>query len=283
VPEPQILYRVEDRIGVITMNKPERANAQSHSFLRELHARWMDAAADDEVKVIVLRANGRNFSSGHDYKAMDELPAFEEGRGIQDVRMFEEEVFYGFCRIWRDIPKPSIAAVQGTAAAAGLMMAWPCDLIIAAEDARFGDPVIRLYVGVGVEYAAHTWEWGPRKTKEMLMTGGFLDAQEAYRIGAVNRVVPLEKLDEETMALAREIAQMDPFALRMAKRAVNIVQDIQGFQTSLQAILDMHWVCHAHGFAIRGGVPTGVGRVREDNSTLQMLKSGNKTKITAGS
>ncbi|MGA2970839.1 MAG: enoyl-CoA hydratase [Acidimicrobiales bacterium] len=247
-----IEYEVDGSVGVISLNRPEKANAQSPTFLRELNDRWMEAAADDDVRVIVVRGNGRHFSSGHDFSSPDEIPQFEEGDGIRRLYLFEEEVFYGFSRAWRDVPKPSIAAVQGATVAAGLMLCWPCDLIIAADDARFGDPVIRLGVGTGVEYAAHTWEFGPRKAKELLFTGGFIDAQEALAIGMVNRVVPLDELDSATMALAREIAQMDPFALRMAKRSVNLTQDIQGFQNSLQAVFDMHWVCHANGFAVRG-------------------------------
>jgi enoyl-CoA hydratase len=281
VPEEVIKYHVDGRVGVITLNRPERANAQSVSFLKLLHEKFLEAAADDDVRVIVLRAEGRNFSSGHDYKAMEELPKFIQGRGLQDVYAFEDEVFYGYSRMWRDIPKPTIAAVQGAAAAAGLMLCWPCDLIIAADDARFGDPVIRMLVGVGVEYAPHTWEWGPRKAKELLMTGGFLPAEEAYRLGAVNRVVPRDRLDEETMALAHEIAEMDPFALRMAKRAVNMVQDIQGFTTSLQAILDMHWVCHSHGFAIRG-MPQDASANEDDTGIpLKDLAAANRAQIKA--
>jgi enoyl-CoA hydratase len=247
-----IEYEVDGAVAVISLNRPEKANAQSPTFLRELNDRWEAAAADDDVRVIVLRANGRHFSSGHDFSSPDEIPQFEEGKGIRPLYLFEEEVFYGFSRRWRDIPKPSIAAVKGATVAAGLMLCWPCDLIVAADDARFGDPVIRLGVGPGVEYAAHTWEFGPRKTKELLFTGGFIGAEEAHALGMVNRIVPLAELDDATMALAREIATMDPFALRMAKRAVNLTQDMQGFHTSLQAVFDMHWVCHANTFAIRG-------------------------------
>jgi enoyl-CoA hydratase len=270
-----IEYEVDGAVAVISLNRPEKANAQSPTFLRELNDRWMDAAADDDVRVIVLRANGRHFSSGHDFSAPDEIPQFEEGKGIRTQYLFEEEVFFGYSRAWRDIPKPSIAAVQGATVAAGLMLCWPCDLIIAADDARFGDPVIRLGVGAGVEYAAHTWEFGPRKAKELLFTGGFVDAEEAHQLGMVNRVVPLAELDTATMALAREIAEMDPFALRMAKRAVNVTQDIQGLHASLQAVFDMHWVCHANTFAIRGHkIASGI--------TAQDMAAANRPKGAVG-
>jgi enoyl-CoA hydratase len=246
-----IEYEVDGRVAVITLDRPEKANAQTPAFLHELHERWLQAAADDDVRVIVLKANGRHFSSGHDLRmSRDELPEWKDG--ISNWYRFETDAFLNYCRTWRDIPKPTIAAVQGACVAAGLMLCWPCDLIIAAEDARFGDPVARLGVGAGVEYHGHTWEFGARKAKELLFTGGFIGAEEAHQRGMVNRVVPVDQLETATMELAREIAEMDPFALRMAKRAVNVTQDIQGFHNSLQAVFDQHWVGHAHVFAIKG-------------------------------
>jgi enoyl-CoA hydratase len=246
-------YGREDGVGVITLNRPEKANAQNPEFLDLLHAHWMAAAEDDDVRVIVVQANGRHFSSGHDFDSpKGSIPKVTPERGIRDFYLWEEKVFYGYSRAWREVPKPSIAAVQGACVAAGLMLCWPCDLIIAAEDARFGDPVINLGVGAGVEYAGHTWEFGPRKAKELLFTAGFIGAEEAHRLGMVNRVVPVDQLRDQTMELAREIAQMDPFALRMAKRAVNLTLDIQGFHNSLLAVFDQHWVGHAHAWAVTG-------------------------------
>jgi enoyl-CoA hydratase len=246
-------YEVDGRVGVLILNRPESANAQNPALLHELHGKWMAAARDGDIRVIVLRANGRHFSSGHDFNSpRDQIPAVNSEVGIGDFYRWEEEVFYGYSRLWRDVPKPTIAAVQGACVAAGLMLCWPCDLIIAADDARFGDPVIRLGVGAGVEYHGHTWEFGPRKAKELLFTAGFIGAEEAHRLGMVNRVVPRAELESATMALAKEIAEMDPFALRMAKRAVNVTQDIQGFYASLQAVFDQHWVGHAHAWAVAG-------------------------------
>jgi enoyl-CoA hydratase len=246
-----IEYARDGRIGVVTLNRPETANAQHAPFLFEFNDAFMAAAGDDEVRVIVVRANGRHFSSGHDLKqSLEQLPEWKNG--ISNWYGFEDEVFLRWTRAWRDVPKPTIAAVQGACVAAGLMLAWPCDLIVAADDAFFGDTVARLGVGAGVEYHGHTWEFGARKAKELLFTAGFIDAAEAHRIGMVNRVVPREELDESALALAREIAEMDPFALRMAKRAVNMTQDLQGFYASLQAVFDQHWVGHANVFAIRG-------------------------------
>jgi len=255
-------YGMDGSVAVIALDRPEKANAQNAALLRELNAAMERAAADDDVRVVVLRANGRHFSAGHDIAGFftEEEHALihgQEGHGTRDHYAFEAEVFVKWTREWRDLPKPMIAAVQGACVASGLMLAWACDIIIAADDARFGDSVMKLGMGPGVEYAAHTWEFGVRKAKELLFTGGFIDAAEAHRIGMVNRVVPRDELDSAAMTLAHEIAQMDPFALRMAKRAVNLTQDIQGYRNSVEAVFDMHMVNHAHT-AAKVGIGTTI-------------------------
>src|SRR5690349_8153898 len=131
-----ILYDVVDRVARISLNRPEKANAQNHQFLTELHAAWMQAAADDDVRVIVLRAEGRHFSSGHDLGPRHDIPfKVDETVGIRDHYAYEDTVFLGYAKQWRNVPKPSIAAVHGATVAAGLILMWPCDLIIASEDA----------------------------------------------------------------------------------------------------------------------------------------------------
>jgi enoyl-CoA hydratase len=131
------------------------------------------------------------------------------------------------------------------------MLAWPCDLIVAADNAFFSDPVILLGIG-GVEYHGHTWELGARKAKEMLFTAKPVSAVEAERRGMVNRIVPLAELDEASRTLALEIAQMHPHALAMAKRAVNQTLDIMGQYSALQSCFDMHQLGHASAYA-QGG------------------------------
>src|SRR2546423_14291315 len=118
-----ILYEVVDRVARITLNRPEKANAQSPDLLEALHEAWMRAAGDDEVRVIVLRAEGRHFSSGHDLSLPVEAYPFriDEHVGIGEHYAFEAEVFVNYCKLWRNVPKPSIAAVQGATVAAGLM------------------------------------------------------------------------------------------------------------------------------------------------------------------
>jgi enoyl-CoA hydratase len=170
---------------------------------------------------------------------------------------WELKHYLGYSKKWRDLPKPTIAAVQGACIAGGLMLAWPCDLIIAASDARFSDPVLRMGIG-GVEYHAHAWEMGPRKAKEMLFTAGSMDANEAHRLGMVNRVVPREELVSATLALAAEIAQMHPHALMQAKRIVNQAVNAQGFHVAIEAAFDTHSLGHANAQVI-SGTPALVG------------------------
>ncbi len=148
--------------------------------------------------------------------------------------------------------------MQGKCIAAGLMLCWPCDLIVAADNAEFSDPV--LFMGIcGVELHAHTWELGPRKAKELLFTGSSITAAEAEQLGMVNKVVPLDDLVDATMAMAHRIAQADAFALRMAKRAVNHTMDIQGYTNSIDSIFDMHHFGHTRARTITGGYPSLAG------------------------
>ena len=163
----------------------------------------------------------------------------------------ESRRFLEYSLRWRNIPKPSIAAVQGVCIAGGLLLAWPCDLIIAADNAKFSDPVVNMGIG-GVEYHGHTWEWGARKAKEMLFTGRSMTAEEAERLGMVNKVVPLDDLRAETRALAEEIAKKHPFALRQAKRAVNQTLDVMGFYAAVQSVFDVHQTGHGNALSESG-------------------------------
>lgn len=247
----QILYSVSDGVAVITLNRPERANAQTMGLLDDLDAAWTRAADDDEVRVIVLRGNGKHFSSGHDLK--DRSFPVPDKITLESIYRLEARRYLEYSLRWRNTPKPSIAAVQGKCIAGGLLLCWPCDLIVAADNAEFSDPVVFMGIG-GVEYHGHTWELGPRKAKEILFTGRAVTAVEAEQVGMVNRVVPLADLETATMDLARQIAQMHPFALRQAKRAVNQTLDIQGFYAAIQSVFDIHHTGHGNALSV-GGYP----------------------------
>ena len=243
-----VLYESADRIATITLNRPEVFNAQNMALLDELDAAWTRAAEDGEVRVIVLRAEGKHFSSGHDLK--DRWP--EPGElTLEWIYQAENRRYLEYTLRWRNVPKPSIASVQGLCIAGGLMLCWPCDLIVASDDARFSDPVAIMGIG-GVEYHGHTWELGARKAKEILFTGRSVTAAEAERAGMVNRVVPRDRLDAETRALAEQIAKLPPFGLRQAKRAVNQTLDVQGFYAAIQSVFDIHQTGHGNALSATG-------------------------------
>lgn len=243
-----IRYEVAEKIATITLNRPEVANAQNMELLNELDAAWTRAAEDDDVAVIVLRAEGKHFSAGHDLN--DRWPSPKEIT-LEWIYRAESRRYLEYSLRWRNVPKPSIAAVQGRCIAGGLLLCWPCDLIVAAEDALFSDPVVTMGIG-GVEYHGHTWELGARKAKEILFTGRPLTAEEAERVGMVNRVVPRDELDAEARELAEQIATMPSFGLRQAKRAVNQTLDVQGFYAAIQSVFDVHQTGHGNALSVSG-------------------------------
>jgi enoyl-CoA hydratase len=254
VSDEKVLYEVQNNIALITLNRPKQRNAQDLDLIVQLDACWTKAAEDKDVRVIVLKANGPHFSAGHDIsaEAMTQLTDVDwDNEAIADLYHYEKKHFIDFCRKWRNVPKPSICAVQGACIAAGLMLAWPCDLIIAAENAVFSDPVVHMGIG-GVEYHGHTWELGPRKAKEMLFTSSAINAEQAEQLGMVNKVVPLESLNDEVMTMAETIAKKPPFGLALAKRAVNRTMDIMGQQNAIEAVFDIHELGHGNSMAATG-------------------------------
>ena len=259
-----IEYEVDNRVAILSLNRPEKRNAQNEFLLKELDEAFDKAVADKDVRVIVLRANGDHFSAGHDLSNTGrDSPAWKsmfddvEENGLLNMYQWELGHYFGYSRKWRDLPKPTIAAVQGSCIAAGLMLCWPCDLIIASDDARFSDPVLHMGIA-GVEYQGHAWEFGARKAKELLFTGAFISAEEARELGMVNRVVARESLDDETRALAHQIAKMHPHALMLAKRTINQTLDAQGQHAALQHAFDIHALGHANAW-ITCGYPVMVG------------------------
>ncbi|WP_019927847.1 enoyl-CoA hydratase [Nocardia sp. BMG111209] len=241
-------YAVADKIATITLNRPEAANAQNAALLDELDAAWVRAADDPEVAVIVLRAEGKHFSAGHDLRGGGPVP---DKITLELIVANESRRYLEYSLRWRNIPKPSIAAVQGRCISGGLLLCWPCDLIIAAEDAQFSDPVVLMGIG-GVEYHGHTWELGPRKAKEILFTGRPVTAHEAEQVGMVNKVVARDQLDAEARSWAEQIAKMPAFGLRQAKRAVNQTLDIQGFYAAIQSVFDIHQTGHGNALSVSG-------------------------------
>ena len=255
--EPKfIAYDIPDpHVARITLNRPERRNAQDTQLLYELNDAFDRACADNDIKVIILAANGPHFSSGHDLNESDTAGAMDHWptvgtwcgfgcAGAEAQMAREKELYLGFSERWRNIPKPTIAQIQGKCIAGGLMLAWPCDLIVASEDAQFMDNTINMGIS-GAEFFVHPLELGVRQAKEFLFTAGFIDAQEAWRLGMVNKVVPLDRLSDATRELARTIAQKPAFALKLVKEAVNAVQD-SGRVSGMNTAFALHQLCHTH-------------------------------------
>jgi enoyl-CoA hydratase len=257
-----------DNIVRITLARPAVRNAQNKKMTYELNDAFNRAAHDVDVKVIILAADGPHFSAGHDLRdpqPMDEFPIIGTWSGFdlpggEGITALEHEIFLDMCWRWRNIPKPVLAQAQGKTIAGGLMLLWVSDVIIAADDAMFADPVVGFGVN-GVEYFGHPWELGPRKAKEMLFTGDFVPAAEALQLGMVNRVVPLKDLEAETLTMARRIASKPSFGLKLAKESVNQMMDSQGMWAALKSAFYMHELGHTHNQAVFGTWvdPAGLG------------------------
>ncbi|MCW2620496.1 MAG: Enoyl-CoA hydratase/isomerase [Frankiales bacterium] len=258
----------EGRVVRILLDRPKTRNAQSRSLLVELGEAMLAAEADDEVRVVILGGTGKMFSSGHDLSptgaaelgdgpGRHETTMFHGGTRVGAERRMLQEWHYFFNNTlrWRNLRKITIAQLHGKVYAAGLMLAWACDLITAAEETEFADVVGTRLGMCGVEYFAHPWELGIRRTKELMLTGDAIDAEEAHRIGMVSKVFGKETFAEQTLEFAKRIAQVPTMASLLIKESVNQAQDNMGFYNSLQATFTLHQLNHAHWSELTGGIP----------------------------
>ncbi|MBY8821034.1 enoyl-CoA hydratase [Sphingomonas colocasiae] len=263
-----VLYRVESGVAWVTMNRPSFNNAQNSQMTYALDDAFRRAVDDDEVKSIVLAGAGKHFSAGHDIgtpgrdvtKSFDRKllwPDHTNKPGAEFLYTREQEVYLGMCRRWRDVPKPTVAMVQGACIAGGLMLAWICDLTIASEDAFFQDPVVRMGIP-GVEYFAHAFELPPRVAKEFLLLGERMPADRAYELGMVNRIVARADLEAETRRVAEKLAEMPRLGLSLTKQAVNHVEDLRGKRTAMDAVFHMHHFAHAQNDLTTGNSLAGL-------------------------
>jgi enoyl-CoA hydratase len=241
-----IRYEVDGPVATITMDRPDMANAQDSTLIDELDAAFDRADEDDEVRVVVLAGAGKHFSSGHDLKALVghiEPDKWTQMRETPEGKFRHEQVmYYDRCLKIHDFRKPTIAAVQGSCIAAGLMLACMCDLIVAADDAVFQNPVLRM-TGAGVELLVEPWELGARKAKEFLLTGDKIDAQEAWRLGLVNKVVPRDQLDTAVKEMAEKIALVPPTTAAVVKGSINQMLDLQGQRDAFRYhFMAHHWM-----------------------------------------
>ena len=229
-----LLYDVDGAVATVTLNRPERKNAQSRQLLEEMDAAFARAVADDNVRVIVLAGAGDTFSAGHDLSAAAAADRERNYPGLTGRYKRVWDLYIDMGLRWRDLPKPTIAAVQGYCIFGGWMIATAMDLIVAADDAKF--------LASHFQYFSVPYDVGPRKAKELLFEFRFMHADEALECGFVNRVVPRADLMDETLALAKRIALNDPFALRLAKLSVNQAQDAMGYSTFLRSALQTYVV-----------------------------------------
>jgi enoyl-CoA hydratase len=250
----------DGRIARILLNRPEARNAQNRGMLVELDDAFRRAEADDEVRVVILGGAGPMFSAGHDMGSKVSMEEFTPGpnqhptrginggtrQGAEALMLQEWHYYFDNTRRWRNLRKITIAQVHGDVYAAGLMLMWACDLIVAADDVTFADVVGTRLGMCGVEYFAHPWELGPRKTKELMLTGDSLSVDEAHALGMVAKVFPADQLAERTLGLARRIAQLPTMTALLIKESVNQTVDNMGFHNALNACFTLHELNHSH-------------------------------------
>ncbi len=278
--EQQVLYATDGPIALVTLNRPHYRNAQSYRLLDELDAALDRAIADPDVRVIVVTGAGEHFSSGHDLGTPENL-ADREARGIPEHGLGFYENFrhynYTITQKWRDLPKPTIAMVRGYCIYGGWMIASAMDIVFADDSARF-------LAGL-VEYFSIPWDIGYRKSKELLFESRFIDADEAHRLGFVNRVLPAADLEGETLAFARRVAENSPTAVRMSKLAVNRMQDQAGYTASVEAafhdylvLSNTRGVARVEGRRRLGGVDLAMRGQRGERPGLTPPAGGEPTK-----
>ena len=264
-----VRYEVAEGVAWITMNRPQFNNSQNGQMTYALDDAFQRAVSDDVVKCIVLAGEGKHFSAGHDigtpgrdlHHEFDKRLMFAPHTNKPAAELLytrEQEQYLGMCRRWRDIPKPTIAMVQGACIAGGLMLAWVCDLIVASEDAFFQDPVNPLMGIPGVEYFAHAYELPPRVAKEFLLLGERMPAARAYSFGMVNKVVPREELREATAAWAAKLAGQGRLGNWLTKQSVNHVEELRGKRSAMDAVFHMHHFAHAQNDLVKGDSIAGV-------------------------
>jgi enoyl-CoA hydratase len=238
-----ITYEVDGAVATITLNRPGQANAQSMLMLEELDRAFDLARDDDAVRVVILAANGKHFSSGHDLKELvgpEADPELTDRRSTAEGKFrHERQVYFDRCVRIYEFPKPTIAAVQGKCIAAGVMLAAMCDLIVASDDAVFQNPVARMS-GAGVELLVEPWELGIRKAKEFLLTGDSIDAQEAWRLGMVNKIVPRDRLMDTTREMADKVALVPPMTAERLKDSINQTFELMGKRNAW----NFHFMAH---------------------------------------
>jgi len=238
----QITYAPEGPIGVITLNRPGYRNAQGYQMLDEIDTAFALARQDRAVRVVLVRGAGGVFSTGHDLGTPEELEYRRRLGASPGIETYDQFKRYNLDLLvqWRNFPKPTIAMVEGYCIYAGWMLAAAMDVVFAADDAEF--------LAGFVEYMSIPWDIGVRRAKELCFESRFISGVEAAQYGLVNRVLPPDRLEAETYAWARRVAENSPEALGLAKIQMNKAQDAQGFTQALEDSLgDYQAMLHMPG------------------------------------
>jgi enoyl-CoA hydratase len=225
-----VSYETDGPVALVTLDRPRYRNAQSWRLLDELDLALDRAVEDREVRVVVVRGAGGHFSAGHDLGTPEQIEDVRR-RGTPPVGIAEYDTFRKYnldlTLKWRNLPKPTLALVEGYCIYGGWMIAAAMDVVFAAPDARF--------LAGQVEYFSVPFDVGFRKAKELLFESRFIDAEEARSLGLVNRIYPADDLESESLAWARRVAENGYGTLRMSKLAVNKMQDLLGFSAAMEA------------------------------------------------
>jgi len=226
-----VRYDVDGPVATITLNRPEYRNAQSYPLLQEVDDAFTLAERDDDVRVVVVRGAGGDFSAGHDLGTPQNEAARDARTTMPGIDRYNEFKKYNLDLLlrWRNFSKPTIAMVDGYCIYAGWMLAGCLDLVFAADNALFLPGVI--------EYMSVPWDIGVKRAKELVFESRFISATEAHEYGFVNHVYPLEELERETYDYARRVAENNPVFVRIAKVMMNKAQDLQGYSNHLEDAL----------------------------------------------
>lgn len=231
-----VLAAREGPVAVLTLNRPDKLNAITPEMMAGLDRALDEAEADEAVRAIVLEGAGRAFSAGFDLEA-------GEWGDITSIRREMQSDLRLILRFWHS-PKPTIAALHGYCLGGSLELALACDLTVASEHCRLGEPEVRF--GSGIVALLLPWITGPKQAKELLLAGSDrLSARRAYDMGLVNQVVPEGRHREAALTLAREIAANDAVAVRLTKLAVNRSYEVMGFGQALDQALELGAIAEA--------------------------------------
>jgi len=259
-----LIYEVHGHVARLILNRPEKRNALDTLFIEEVHEALYKADVDENIRVVILSGNGPSFCGGHDlaepwpdygprpkYHRMSPAPEVNTKlEGPEGLLRIEDHIYLQRSLSHRNMRTPTIAQVHGWCVSGGLMLACMCDIIVASEDAKFANPVVRQ-TNAGVELLVEPWELGIRRAKEFLWTGDPIGAAEGHQLGLVNHVVAREELDEYTMKLAQRIAMSPPQAVQMVKRSINHTWDLMGQRDAWEYHFILHNLAHWTDEALR--------------------------------